>query len=94
MNQNSPDFDKFLAAARRGQRESRAEIPFGFATRVASRWAASKEDRLALWERLARWGALSASVIAIAVAVCARDNSSSNPLAELADEAEETESFW
>ena len=52
-------FDTFLELARRGRPEPSAEAPYGFASRVAARWAgAPKHPSLAdLWERLCWYGA-------------------------------------
>ncbi len=94
MNRNPSDFAKFLAAARRGRPDTKPEAPFGFATRISARCFASSEDRLAPWEKFARWGAMTASVMAILFAVYGRKHMSSNPLVEMAREAEETEVFW
>jgi len=94
MNRSPSDFGQFLEAARRGQPEIQPEAPFGFANRISARCFASSEDRLAPWEKFARWGAMAASVMAILFAVYGRQNMSSNPLVEMAREAEETETFW
>ncbi len=52
-------FDILLELAKRGRPEPSAEAPYGFASRVAARWAeAPKQASLAdLWERLCWYGA-------------------------------------
>jgi hypothetical protein len=87
-NDNS-EFEKFLRTARRGKPATEdAEAPFGFSTRVASRWLAQGEDLLVPWERLGHWGAITALGIALLVVVAARPQPTVNPLAALAIEAQ------
>ena len=63
-----------IGKARRGRPEESAEAPFGFAGRVAARWARGGshefENGLVVWERLTRWGlagALAACVVMVAL---------------------------
>ena len=94
MNQDPNTFKNFLASARRGRPQIQSEAPMGFASRISACCFAGNEDRLAPWEKLARWGALAASVVAIVVAVYGRPDASFNFSADLADDAEDTELFW
>ena len=67
MNANHETLRKLIEAARKAHAPSPAPsalaAPFGFSTRVASRWAAArgKSNWAEHWERLCWWGA-SASV--------------------------------
>lgn len=71
-------FNTFLRCARRGFPDRRDERSFGFATRVAARWAASSPspsattDPLLCWERLSRWGLAGACAVCVAVALLQR----------------------
>jgi anti-sigma-K factor RskA len=93
---NDERFDKFLAAARRGRPSEEPPVRFGFVTRVAARGLslARREDPLALWERLARWGAALTAVSCLAAAVVLHERSTPDPLAELAGAETEADALW
>ena len=69
----------FLDRARRGQPSTPSEAPFGFATRVAARWAAtpSASDPLRTWELLTRWGLAGAFAVCLAVSLMPRPEATS-----------------
>ena len=70
MSTNQRPLRKLIAAARKAHTPSpmpsALEAPFGFATRVATRWGAARQpaNRGDLWERFCWWGA------SVSVAVC------------------------
>lgn len=89
---NSEDLKKLMARARRGRSKVPVDEPsFGFATRVAARWAGWKKetgsDALQAWERLARWG------LAGALAVCLGVFAAGRPDAQTGEEPSAIEAF-
>jgi hypothetical protein len=76
MKNNDDKFERFLERARRGRPAEAPEPPFGFATRVAARWAAqgASSDPLLVWERLTRWGLAGALAVCLAVLAVGRDS--------------------
>ena len=73
MNLNRDSLDKLIVAARKALPPKSApapiEIPFGFATRVAARWADSPRAVRGgdLWERFCWWGAAASLVVCLGV---------------------------
>ncbi|HZO86525.1 MAG TPA: hypothetical protein VFC26_14995 [Verrucomicrobiae bacterium] len=69
-----PSLQKLITAARKVRRLASAapesEAPFGFATRVAARWAAQRRASAAdVWQRLCWWGATASIAICLFSAV-------------------------
>jgi hypothetical protein len=76
--------NKIIASARKAHQApfpSVAEPPFGFATRVASRWAGEKRAVRALdiYERLGWWGAGLSSAICLCALLARNDVPRDNP---------------
>jgi hypothetical protein len=89
-----PPIEQLLAAARRGRpKPAHEQAPFGFATRVVARSFAAVEDHLAPWERLARWGAAAATLLAVVAFLLGQRPVEPNPLATLAAESQEVEAW-
>jgi hypothetical protein len=74
MKKDNRRFERFLDLARRG-RPAETELPrFGFATRVAARWASeSSPDPIFVWERLTRWGLAAACAVFLTTFVVSRN---------------------
>jgi hypothetical protein len=87
-------FRKFLDAARQGRPEPKPEPPFGFATHIAARAFSPEEDRLAIWERLARIGAVAAIAICVLTTVLHHRAPRSSALADFAGIEPSNESLW
>jgi hypothetical protein len=69
MKQSNELLQRMLRAAREPRVETQEEAPFGFASRVAARWAAPpcSVGTLPLWERLCGRVAVGMAVAAVAV---------------------------
>jgi hypothetical protein len=76
MKNDDGRFERFLDLARRGRPAEVPESRFGFATRVAARWAAhdARPDALVVWERLTRWGLAGALAVCLTVFLVSRDS--------------------
>ena len=76
MKNDDGRFERFLDLARRGRPAETPEPRFGFATRVAARWAAhdARPDALIVWERLTRWGLAGALAVCITVFLVSRES--------------------
>jgi hypothetical protein len=90
-----PQFGKFMDAARRGRPSAEVgEPPYGFVVRVAAHSTAARPDQLAAWEKLSRWGAITASALTLIVVLFGRPHVAPNPVAELANDADAEEVGW
>ena len=67
MNNENDRWERLVKAAHRAPAETSAEPPFGFATRVAARWASGEQVAItAPWERLALRTLAFAAVLMVA----------------------------
>jgi hypothetical protein len=100
MTNDERRFERLLELARRGRPVETPEPRFGFATRVAARWASSSpaNDALFVWERLTRWGLAGALAVCLTVLAFSRDtlragSTSASALETLAGLEMDDESF-
>ncbi len=66
MNNANDKWTKLARTARHAPPEAAKEMPFGFATRIAARWASSETAAAAPWEKLALRALAFAAVLMIA----------------------------
>ncbi|MBI3875476.1 MAG: hypothetical protein HY300_05865 [Verrucomicrobia bacterium] len=66
MNNANDKWTKLARTARLAPPEAEKQIPFGFATRVASRWASGEIAAAAPWEKLALRTLAFAAVLMVA----------------------------
>jgi hypothetical protein len=75
MKNSERRFERLLELARRGRPKETPETRFGFATRVAARWASESpaNDALIVWERLTRWGLAGTLALCLTALLVSRD---------------------
>jgi len=76
MSEPKDNWQKLARLARQAPQPGAAEVPFGFATRVAARWASSESPAPSaweVWEQFSLRGLMLASVLVVAVAFTSYD---------------------
>jgi hypothetical protein len=98
MKKPNRRFERFLDLARQGRPAETESPPFGFATRVAARWASGPPgDPIFVWERLTRWGVAVACAVFLTTLAVSRKSfetpSAPTALEAFAGLADEEDSF-